>query len=62
MTTFITQHRITHAQRLLATTDDTILDVALDAGFQSLSRFNEAFKAACGCSPSEFRKTHRTRP
>ena len=60
ITTFITQHRISHAQRLLATTDDTILAVALDAGFQSLSRFNEAFKAACGCSPSEYRKAHRT--
>ncbi len=62
MTTFITEHRISHAQRLLATTDDTILGVALDAGFQSLSRFNEAFKAACRCSPREYRKTHRANP
>lgn len=62
MTTFITGHRISHAQRLLATTDDTILELALDAGFQSLSRFNEAFKAACGCSPREYRKAHRARP
>ena len=52
MTHFITEHRISHAQRLLVTTDDAILNVALAAGFQSLSRFNEAFKAACGCSPS----------
>jgi AraC-like DNA-binding protein len=36
------------------------LDVALAAGFQSLSRFNEAFKAACGCSPRAYRKAHRT--
>ena len=59
MTTFITQHRISHAQRLLVTTDDAILDVALAAGFQSLSRFNEAFKAACSCSPRDYRKVHR---
>jgi AraC-like DNA-binding protein len=59
MTSFITQHRISHAQRLLVTTDDAILDVALSAGFQSLSRFNEAFKAACCCSPREYRKVHR---
>lgn len=59
MTTFIIQHRISHAQRLLVTTDDNILNVALASGFQSLSRFNEAFKAACGCSPSMYRKTHR---
>lgn len=58
MTGFITGHRISHAQRLLATTDNTILNVALDSGFQSLSRFNEAFKAACGCSPRDYRKAH----
>ncbi len=59
MTAFIVQHRISHAQRLLVTTDDAILSIALDSGFQSLSRFNEAFKAACGCAPRDFRKTHR---
>lgn len=58
ITTFIRQHRITHAQRLLVTTRDSILDVAMAAGFQSLSRFNEAFKKACGCSPREYRKAH----
>jgi AraC-like DNA-binding protein len=58
ITTFITQHRITHAQRLLVTTSDSVLDVALAAGFQSLSRFNEAFKKACSCAPREYRKAH----
>ena len=58
MTTFITQHRISHAQRLLVTTDDSILDIALAAGFQSLSRFNEAFKAVCGCAPRAYRNQH----
>jgi AraC family transcriptional regulator, melibiose operon regulatory protein len=58
MTTFTTHHRISHAQRLLVTTDDSILDIALAAGFQSLSRFNEAFKAACGCPPRAYRKSH----
>ena len=59
MTTFIVQHRISHAQRLLVTTDDAILNVAMDSGFQSLSRFNEAFKAACGCSPRDYRKAYK---
>lgn len=58
MTTFVTQHRISHAQRLLVTSSDAILDIALSSGFQSLSRFNEAFKAACHCSPREYRKLH----
>ena len=59
MTAFIIQHRLSHAQRLLVTTDDAILNIALDSGFQSLSRFNEAFKAGCGCAPREFRKANR---
>lgn len=59
MTKFITQHRISHAQRLLVTTGDSVLEVALAAGFQSLSRFNEAFRSACGCTPREYRKLHR---
>lgn len=59
MNHFITGHRISHAQRLLVTSDDTILNVAFAAGFQSLSRFNEAFKAACGCSPRDYRKAHQ---
>lgn len=57
---FITEHRVSHAQRLLVTTDETILNVAFAAGFQSLSRFNEVFKFACGCSPRDYRKAHNS--
>jgi AraC-like DNA-binding protein len=55
----LTQHRISHAQRLLVATDEKILDVALDSGFGSISRFNAAFRRACGSSPREYRKRHR---
>jgi len=55
----LTQHRVSHAQRLLATTDDLIIDVALNAGFGSLSRFHDAFKRWCGCPPKQYRKQHR---
>jgi AraC-like DNA-binding protein len=58
ITDFITQHRISHAQRLLVTTHDPIVEIAFASGFQSLSRFNEAFKRACGCSPREYRRRH----
>ena len=33
----------------------------LRAGFASLSRFHDAFKKACGCSPREYRSKCRTR-
>ena len=56
---YITQHRLSHAQRLLVTTEDLILKIALSSGFGSLSRFNEAFRQAFGCTPREYRKLHR---
>lgn len=59
ITAFIIQHRISHAKRLLATSNDAILSIALDSGFQSLSRFNEAFKSECGCAPRDFRRANR---
>lgn len=54
---YLTQHRIFHAQRLLTTTDMKILDVALESGYQSVSRFYAAFKEFCGMSPQEFRNS-----
>ncbi len=59
MVEFLLQHRLTHAQRLLVTTDLPITDVGGSSGFQSLSRFNEYFKDACGCAPREYRKAHK---
>ena len=55
---YLTQHRVSHAQRLLATTDQTITDIAFNSGFNSISRFNDAFRRACGCSPREYRRSH----
>jgi len=54
---YVTQHRVSHAQRLLTTTDLIITEIALQSGFQSISRFNEAFSRMCGCSPREYRKS-----
>jgi AraC-like DNA-binding protein len=57
---YLTQHRVSHAQRLLATTDQKIVDVALNSGFGSISRFNDAFRRACSCSPRDYRSQHLT--
>lgn len=54
----LTHHRIFHAKRLLATTDRKIVDVAFASGFNSISRFNEAFRRACGCTPRAYRQAH----
>lgn len=55
---YVTQHRLLHAQRLLATTDLKVLDVALASGYRSASRFYAAFKEACGVSPQDFRQSY----
>jgi AraC-like DNA-binding protein len=55
---YLTHHRVSHAQRLLATTDEKIVEVAFSSGFNSISRFNQAFRRACGCSPREYRVHH----
>lgn len=58
LVSFITQHRVAYAQRLLTTSDKTITEIALQSGFSSMSRFNEAFHQVSGCSPREYRKAH----
>ncbi len=52
----LTFHRIAHAQRLLATTDAKVIDVANESGFPSLSRFYAAFRSVCGQTPNAFRQ------
>jgi AraC-like DNA-binding protein len=54
----LTHHRVFHAKRLLATTDQKIVDIAFSSGFNSISRFNEAFRRASGCTPRAYRVEH----
>lgn len=52
---YLTQQRVSQAQRLLVTTDRKIIDIAFAAGFGSVSRFYDAFTRACGQSPRAYR-------
>lgn len=44
------------ANQLLFEKNKSILDIALDAGFESHEAFTRAFKLICGESPSDFRQ------
>ncbi|WP_043584684.1 helix-turn-helix domain-containing protein [Geminisphaera colitermitum] len=55
---FLLRQRVSEARRLLLLSDTPLIEIALGCGFQSLSRFYEAFKAECGCSPGAYRKRH----
>lgn len=54
---YVTRLRIGHAQRLLLTTDQKITLIALHSGFNSPSRFYEAFEQIVGRTPSAYRKS-----
>ena len=47
--------RITQAQRMLITTDDSITKIATDCGFNSSNYFKDCFKKTYGTSPRTFR-------
>jgi AraC-like DNA-binding protein len=53
---FINEHRIEHVKAELLSTKKPVLDLAFEAGFQSKSTFNTAFRKATGMTPSEFRQ------
>lgn len=50
------QYRVAQAQRLLVTTDASVLDVAMQSGFGSLSSFYAAFQRLTGRTPKEVRR------
>lgn len=57
----VTRHRIAHAQRLLITSDSKVVHIAYESGFESVSRFNRAFKQYAGVTPREYRNGAPTR-
>jgi AraC family cel operon transcriptional repressor len=54
-TAWINSARIRHACRLLETTRLTILEIALECGFESPSRFHRLFRSATESTPLRFR-------
>ncbi len=55
---FITETRITHAQRLLADTNMRVSAIAASVGYRSYQSFERRFTAQVGMTPTKF----RTRP
>lgn len=58
---YITQRRVSCAQRLLATTDMKLLDIAAESGFNSAARFYPCFKRLVGQSPARYRRSVQAR-
>ncbi len=58
---FMNSYRVEEAKRLLSDTDKTVMDVLLEAGFNSKSAFHRFFSRLVGMSPTEYRKQHSGR-
>jgi AraC-like DNA-binding protein len=60
---YINGLRVTEVQRMMKFDDpaqQTLLEMAFAAGFNSKSTFNASFKKACGSTPSNWRLLHAT--
>lgn len=54
---FVTEYRIDQVkQKLQSSSNQTILELAFEVGFDSKSAFNTAFKKITGITPSAYRK------
>lgn len=53
---YMTHLRLCHAQRLLVTTDDKVLDIMFESGFNSPNRFYEVFREQTGLTPARYRR------
>ena len=53
--TYLNNIRLDHAQKLLSTTEKSIIDIAYESGFNSLRTFNRVYKDVKGVIPSDYR-------
>lgn len=58
---YLTKQRISHAKRLLKSSNSAITDIALDCGFNSPSQFTNVFKKHTGITPKEYQKSKRNK-
>lgn len=53
---YLKELRIAEAKKLLATTDEKVIDISQQVGYDNEKHFMKIFKSICGVSPSEYRK------
>ncbi len=54
---YLNDYRLSMAERLLRSSDHSVLDIAQMSGFDNLSYFNRIFKRKYGISPGKYRRT-----
>ncbi|OPX45025.1 HTH-type transcriptional activator RhaR [Ruminiclostridium hungatei] len=56
---YVNKLRINMAQSLLAGTDASVSNIALECGFESIRNFNRVFKIHSGMTPNEYRQNRK---
>jgi len=56
---YLNEVRINEAKKWLASTNDKLLDIALNAGFNNEYYFNRRFKQTVGISPGQYRRSRK---
>lgn len=56
---YINSFRLNIAETMLKETDETVLQISQDCGFNNLSLFNREFKKAYSVTPTQYRKNFR---
>lgn len=59
---YLNQHRIMHAEKLLIDPNLSVTEVAMRSGFGSLATFNRVFKTYKKCTPTQYKCLHDNRP
>jgi len=58
---WLIQHRIDHAKELIAHTSISLIDIAIQSGFNGQAAFTRAFHQLVGVSPGRWRRHYATR-
>ena len=58
---FVKDMRVKRSVQLLESGEYTVSEVAYMCGFSSPQNFSRVFKAAMGCTPTEYKENHSTK-
>ncbi|MBV8390120.1 MAG: helix-turn-helix transcriptional regulator [Mucilaginibacter sp.] len=59
-TSFVNEVRLNHATKLLIETQESVLNISLECGFNNLSHFNRQFKKIYQQGPLAYRKKYHS--
>ena len=58
-TEYLTFARLIYAEKLMESSDKSILEISFESGFSSVQYFNKVYKKYRGITPNKYRKLHK---